>query len=83
MYTDFPLPLGITHVEMDMDFFRELHTMQEMCFLTPWNLFSGVGENGIEDIKTQPFFSSIDWEVCFKVFCLECMFQLISPAAFL
>lgn len=37
-----------------------------------WNLFSGVGENGIEDIKAHTFFSSIDWEVCCKVFCLEC-----------
>lgn len=51
--------------------------MQEMCFLTLWNLFSlGVGENGIEDIKSHEFFKSIDWEVCCK------LFLLISPVAF-
>lgn len=43
-------------------------------FLNVWKFFSGVGENGIEDIKAHQFFSSIDWEVRCKLFCLDVVY---------
>ena len=46
-------------------------------FLNVWKLFSGVGENGIENIKAHEFFSSIDWEVHCKTIILSGVLSFI------